>query len=93
MSQIEELLGMIKKHRDAGVTGVSMMFTWRGRWIQPLQKCTCFGFEYLGISDLSQFSTKCIKKGEALLRVSQVLMGAETIPYVPSLYSAKTPPE
>jgi hypothetical protein len=53
MSQIEELLGMIKKHIGAGVTGVSMMYTWLGRQIQPLQKHTCLGFEYLGISDPS----------------------------------------
>jgi hypothetical protein len=28
MSQIEELLRMIKKYRDAGVTRVSVMYTW-----------------------------------------------------------------
>jgi hypothetical protein len=53
MSQIEELLGM--------------MYTWLGRRIQLLQKCTRFGFEYFGISDSSQFSAEHIKKGEALL--------------------------
>jgi hypothetical protein len=53
MSQIEDLLRMIKEHRDAGVTGVSVMYTWLGRWIQPLQKRTRFGFEYLGILDPS----------------------------------------
>ncbi|RLM64990.1 hypothetical protein C2845_PM16G04080 [Panicum miliaceum] len=93
MSQIEELLVMIKKHRDARVTGVSVMYTWLGRRIQPLQKRTCFGFVYLGISDPSQFSVERIEKGEALLRVSRVLMGAEIIPYVPSLYSVKNPPK
>jgi hypothetical protein len=67
MSQIEELLETIKKHRDAGVTRVSVMYTWLGRRIQPLQKRTRFGFEYLGILDLSQFSVERIKKGEALL--------------------------
>jgi hypothetical protein len=56
MSQIEELLRMINKHRDARVTGVSVMYMWPGRGIQPLQKRTHFGFEYLGIVDLSQFS-------------------------------------
>jgi hypothetical protein len=93
MSQIEELLGMIKKHRDAGVTGVSMMYTWLGKRIQPLQKRTRFGIECLGISNPSRFSVHCIEKGEALLRVSWVLMGAETVPYVPSLYSVKNPPK
>jgi hypothetical protein len=93
MSQIEELLVMIKKHRDAGVTRVSVMYTWLGRWIQSQQKCTSFGIEYLGVSDPSQFSVERIEKGEALLRVSRVLIGAETIPYVLSLYSAKNFPK
>jgi hypothetical protein len=53
MSQIKELLGMIKKHRDVVDIGVLVMYTWMGRRIQPLQKCTCFGFEYLGVLDLS----------------------------------------
>jgi hypothetical protein len=79
MSQIEELLGMVKKHRDAGFTGVSVMYTWLGKRIQPLQKRTRFGFEYLGVSDPSRFSTERIEKGEALLRVGRVLMGAETV--------------
>jgi hypothetical protein len=47
MSQIEELLEMIKKHRDSRVIGVSVMYTWLGRRIWPLQKHTHFGFEYL----------------------------------------------
>jgi hypothetical protein len=84
---------MIKKHRDARFTGVSVMYTLLGRQIQPLQKRTCFNFEYLGISDLSQFPAECIEKGEALLRVSRVLMGMETVPYVPSLESTKNPPK
>jgi hypothetical protein len=40
MSQIEDLLGIIKEHRDVGVTGVSVMYMWLGRQIQPLQKRT-----------------------------------------------------
>jgi hypothetical protein len=66
MSQIKELLGMIKKHGDARVTRVSVMYTWLGRRIQPLQKRTRFGFEYLDVSDPSWFSTERIEKGEAL---------------------------
>jgi hypothetical protein len=84
---------MIKKHRDAGVTRVLVMYTWLGRQIQPLQKCTHFCFEYLGTLDPSRFSAERIEKGEALLRVSRVLMGTETVPYVPSLYSAKNHPK
>jgi hypothetical protein len=53
MSQIEDLLGMIMKHRDAGVTRASLMYSWEGQRIQPLQKHARFGFEYLGVSDPS----------------------------------------
>jgi hypothetical protein len=52
-SQIPELLGMIKKQRDAGVIAVMVMYSWIGRRIQPLQKRSRFGFEYLGVLDPS----------------------------------------
>jgi hypothetical protein len=47
---------MIKKQRDAGVTGVTVMYSWIGRQIQPLQKWSRFGFKYLGVLDPSRFS-------------------------------------
>jgi hypothetical protein len=59
------------------------MYSWVGMLIQPLQKRLRFGFEYLGLLDPSQFFTERIEKNEAVLRVSRVLMGAETVPYVP----------
>jgi hypothetical protein len=51
------------------------------------------GFEYHGLSDPSRFSAEHIEKCEAVLRVSRVLMGSKTVPYVRSLYSAKNPPK
>jgi hypothetical protein len=36
MSQIDDLLGMNKKHRDAGVIGALLMYSWVGLRIQPL---------------------------------------------------------
>jgi hypothetical protein len=38
MSQVNELLSKIKEHRDAGVTRASVVYTWIGRRIQPLQQ-------------------------------------------------------
>lgn len=52
-SQVPEMLGRINKHRDVGVTEEIVMYSWIGRRIQPLQKCTRFGFEYLGVLDQS----------------------------------------
>jgi hypothetical protein len=93
MNQIEELLGMIKDHRDVGVSGASVMYTWLSRQIQPLQKCSRFGFEYLGNSDPSRFFADPVNKGEVVLRVSCVFMGADTLSYVPTHYSVKKPPK
>jgi hypothetical protein len=44
---------------------------------------------------LRPFSIFCrpIQKFDAILRVSRVLMGAETVPYLPKMYSAKEPPK
>jgi hypothetical protein len=84
---------MIKKQRDTGVTGIVVMFSWIGRRIQPLQKWARFGFDYLGILDPSRFSAEPIQQLDVIVRVSRVLMGAEIVPYVPKMYSAKDPPK
>jgi hypothetical protein len=72
---------------------VTVMYSWIGRWIQPLQKWSRFGFDYLGVLDPSRFFGDPIQKFDAILRVSRVLMGTETMPYVPKMYSAKEPPK
>jgi hypothetical protein len=38
MDQIDELLVKIMEHKIAGVTGASMVYSWMGMRIQPLQK-------------------------------------------------------
>ncbi|RLM99027.1 hypothetical protein C2845_PM06G33700 [Panicum miliaceum] len=75
------------------VTRVVVMYSWVGRRMQPLQKRAKFGFEYLGVSDPSRFVAEPIQKSDAIRKVSRVLMGAETIPYIPKIYSAKEPPK
>jgi hypothetical protein len=84
LSQVNELLPKIKVLRDEGVTGVSMVYSWIGRRIQPLQQRTRFGFEYMGFKDTSRFSIEQIHQAEALRRVSRVLLNAETVPYMSS---------
>jgi hypothetical protein len=59
-NQIPKLLGMIKKQRNASVTGIVVMFSWISRRIQPLQKRARFSFDYLGVLDPSRFSTELI---------------------------------
>jgi hypothetical protein len=69
MSQINDLLEKIMKLRTAGVTGASVMYSWIGQHIQPLQKCDQFGFEYLRLSDQSRFTAEHIHQDEAVMRV------------------------
>jgi hypothetical protein len=45
------------------------------------------------VLDPSRFSADPIQKSDAILRVSWVLMGAKTVPYVPKMYSTKEPPK
>jgi hypothetical protein len=74
-SQIEDLLDMIKERTYVGVNAVTVMYSWIGRRIQPLQKHDHFGFEYLGLSGLSRFSVERIQTDEAVLRVDPSTYG------------------
>jgi hypothetical protein len=69
------------------------MFSWIGRRIQPLQKRARFGFDYLGVLDPSWFFAEPIQRSDDIVRVSRVLMGAETVPYILKMYSTKDPPK
>ncbi|RLM54317.1 transposon protein, putative, unclassified [Panicum miliaceum] len=94
LSQVNELHTKIKELRDEGFTGALVVYSWIGRRIQPLQQCTHFGFEYMGLKDPSRFSTEQIHQAEAVRRVSQVLLDAETVRYMPSkLFTIKNPPK
>jgi hypothetical protein len=47
MSLIEELLGKIKEHRDAGVTSSSVMYTWLGSGSSRCKNATDFALSTL----------------------------------------------
>ena len=51
--QEDELLQRIVGMRNMGVTGATVVFSWLGRQIQPLQKHCHLGFEYSGLTDPS----------------------------------------
>jgi hypothetical protein len=92
LSQVNELLAKIKILRDEGVTGVSVMYSWIGRRIQPLQQHSRFGFEYTDLKDPSWFFVEQIHQAEAVRRVSRVLLDAGMVPYMPSkLFTIKNP--
>jgi hypothetical protein len=54
MDQVEELLGTIEAHKLMGVIGVSVMFSFFKRRVQPIQQRHKLGFEYAGTEDLSR---------------------------------------
>ncbi|RLM73845.1 hypothetical protein C2845_PM15G02350 [Panicum miliaceum] len=66
--QVRELLGRIKALKYRGVTGASIMYSWIGRRVQPLQKRDPFSFDYLSRSDPSCFSIVKIHPTERVLR-------------------------
>jgi hypothetical protein len=58
LSQVNDLLTKIKVPTYEGFTGASVVYSWIGRRIQPLQQRTRFGFKYMGLKDPSWFSAE-----------------------------------
>jgi hypothetical protein len=61
--------------RNKGVTGATIVLSWLGRQIQPLQKCCRLGFEYSGLTDPSRFSSEKIYEEEAMVLVQSIFEG------------------
>jgi hypothetical protein len=87
MIQVKELLEAIDALKKEGVTGASVMFSFYKRRVQPIQQRCCLGFEYTGPADSSRMCTE-----EVPDEVQRVLLDVNTMPYVPTLYSAQHPP-
>jgi hypothetical protein len=92
MIQVKELLEAIEAQKKEGVTGASVMFSFYKRHVQPMQQRCCLGFEYTGPADPSRMCTEEVPDKVALQRVQRVLLDVNTVPYVPTLYSARNPP-
>jgi hypothetical protein len=92
MIQVKELLEAIEALKKEGVTGASVMFSFYKRRVQPIQQRCCLGFEYTGPADPSRMCTEEVPDEVALQRVQRVLLDVNTVPYVPTLYSAQHPP-
>ncbi|RLM51074.1 hypothetical protein C2845_PMPSC038591 [Panicum miliaceum] len=91
--QVKELLEVISKQKESGVTGVSVLASMYKRRIMPLQKRCRFGFGYLGSNDPSRLSTEVLPSRTALDHVRRVLLNVNTVPYVLKLFSAVNPPK
>jgi hypothetical protein len=93
MDQVDELLDTIAAHKEMGVTGASVMFSFFKRRVQPIQQRHTLGFEYMGAKDPSRMCVEELMDEAALIRVKRVLMDVNAVPYVPGLFSAWSPPE
>jgi hypothetical protein len=92
MIQVKELLEAIEALKKEGVTAASVMFSFCKRCVQPIQQRCCLGFEYTGPADPSRMCIEEVPDEVALQRVQRVLLNMNTVPYVPTLYSAKILP-
>jgi hypothetical protein len=93
MDQVDELLVLIAAHKEIGVIGASVMFSFLKRRIQPIQQCHTLGFEYMGAEDPSRICVEELTDDAALIQVKRVLLAVNTMPYIPELFSAQNPPE
>ena len=91
MAQIQDLLKKIKGHRQAGVTGATVVWSWLQRRIQPLQRRANFGYHYGGEEDPSRMSRMAMFEATALKYLKKAV-GVTAIPVIPELFSADNAP-
>jgi hypothetical protein len=93
LDQVDELLAIIAAHKEIGVTGACVMFSFFKHRIQPIEQRHALGFEYIGTEDPSPICVEELTDDAALIRVRQVLLDVDAVPYVPQLFSAQNPPK
>jgi hypothetical protein len=93
MDQVDELLDTIAAHKDMGVTGASVMFSFFKRQVQPIQQRHILGFEYKGTEDPSRICAEELTDEAALTGVRRVLLDVDAVPYMPQLFAAQNPPK
>jgi hypothetical protein len=93
LDQVDELLAIIVAHKEIGVTGASVMFSFFKRRIQPIQQRHTLGFEYIGAEDPSRMYAEELTDDAVLNWVKRVLLDMNAVPYVLELFSAHNPPK
>jgi hypothetical protein len=93
MDQIDKLLDLIAAHKKMGVTGACVILSYFKCQIQLIQQRHTLGSEYMGAEDPSWMCIEELTDDAALIRVKQVLLDVNTVPYILELFSAKNPPE
>jgi hypothetical protein len=92
MDQVNELLELIAAHKETGVPGASVMLSFFKRRIQPIQQRHTLGFEYMGTEDPSRMCAEELGDDAALVHIKRILLDAETVPYVPTGFTAQNQP-
>jgi hypothetical protein len=69
------------------------MFAFFKRRVQPIQQRHRLGFKYTGPADPSRMCAEVLPDEAALQRVQRVLLDVDTMPYMPTLFSARNPPK
>jgi hypothetical protein len=87
------LLAIIAAHKEIGVTGASIIFSFFKRRVQPIQQCHTLGFEYIGAENPSRMCAEELTHDAALIRVRRVLLDVDAVPYIPQLFSTQNPPK
>jgi hypothetical protein len=80
MDQVDELQAIIAVHKEIGVTGASVMFSFFKHHIQPIQQRHTLGFEYVGAEDPSRMYADELTDDAALIRIKRVLLDMNAIP-------------
>jgi hypothetical protein len=69
------------------------MFSFFKRRIQPIEQRHILGFEYIGAEDPSRICAEELTDDAALIRVKQVLLDVNAVPYVPQFFTMQNPPK
>jgi hypothetical protein len=85
LDQVDEFLAIIAAHKEMGVTGASVIFSFFKCRIQPIQQRHALGFEYMCAEELTNDA--------ALIWVRQVVLDVDAVPYVPQFFSVQNPPK
>jgi hypothetical protein len=93
IDQVDELLAIIAAHKEIGVIGASLMFSFFKRRIQPIQQCHTLDFEYIGAEDPSRMCAEELTDDAVLIRVKRVLLDVNAVPYIPEFFSTQNPPK
>ena len=75
------------------MTGATVVLSWLRRQIQPLQSRIHPGFEYTGLHDFSEFSSKKTGRDEAMVLLYNLFEGVTSLPELPDLFHASNLPK